>query len=341
MRHDYTVLLRGYYGYISQQSDNLVHAKITSMRIGLIGATGFVGGYLVDALLGAAYEPSVLVRPGSEDKLPRADECRVTQGDLSSDVAIAAVLDGCEAVIYNVGLLREFPGKGITFEEAHFRAAARVIDATRDAGISRFLLMSANGVKRPGTPYQETKLQAEEYLRESGLDYTIFRPSVIFGDPQGKMEIATQLYKEMIRLPLPAVGFYSGPIPPGRPVLMSPVHVRDVADAFVSAVEDVRTFGKRYDIGGPEALSWQEMLRRIAQSVGKRKMILPMPIGFMKVGATLFDWLPSFPATRDQLTMLAEGNTADPTALVKLIGRPPQRFAPGNLEYLGQGIDTT
>lgn len=310
------------------------------MKVAVIGATGFVGGYLVDALLDASHEPSVLVRSGSEGKLRRPAACRVTHGDLSSDTAIAAVLDGCDAVIYNVGLLREFPSKGITFEEMHFSAAVRVIDAAVSAGISRFILMSANGVKRPGTPYQETKLRAEEYLEESGLDFTIFRPSVIFGDPRGTMEIATQLYRDMIRVPLPAVRFHTGLNPVRDDVMMSPVHARDVADAFVNSLGDAATFGQKYKLGGPEALSWGQMLERIAAAVGKRKIILPMPINAMKLGAALFDWLPFFPATRDQLTMLAEGNTADPGVMSKLIGRDPLIFDAANLNYLAGG-DTT
>ena len=288
----------------------------------------------MDALLDAGHEPSVLVRPGSENKLMRPAACRVTHGDLGSETAIRAVLDGCDAAIYNVGLLREFPGKGITFEEMHFAAAVRVMDLAKQAGVSRFLLMSANGVKRPGTAYQETKLRAEEYLRESGLDFTIFRPSVIFGDPRGTMEIATQLYRDMIRLPVPGIRFHTGLNPMRDDVMMSPVYVRDVADAFVISLADDSTIGQSYDLGGPENLSWGEMLRRIAAAVGKRKLILPMPIAFMKLGATLFDWLPFFPATRDQLTMLAEGNTASPETVEKLIGRSAVPFDAKHLGYL-------
>ena len=304
------------------------------MKVAVIGATGFVGGYLVDALLAAGHRPSVLVRPGSEGKLRRPAECRVTHGDLGSETAIKAVLDGCDAAIYNVGLLREFPSKGVTFEEMHFTAAARVMDLAKQAGIKRFLLMSANGVKRPGTAYQETKLRAEEHLRKSGLDFTVFRPSVIFGDPQGTMEIATQLYRDMIRLPLPGIRFHTGLNPMRDDVMMSPVSVHDVADAFVSSLDDESTIGQSYDLGGPEELSWGEMLRRIAAAVGKRKLILPMPIAFMKLGATLFDWLPFFPATRDQLTMLAEGNTAAPESIQKLIDRPATPFDTEHLGYL-------
>lgn len=304
------------------------------MRVALIGGTGFVGGYLVDALLEAGHDVSLLVRPGSDSKIDNAADCRVIHGDLGDASAIRETLAGNDAVIYNVGILREYPRRGITFENSQYQGVVNTIESARDAGVGRMLLMSANGVKQPGTRYQETKYRAEEAALESGLDVTIFQPSVIFGDPGGKMEFATQLYAEMIRPPLPAVAFHSGWTPSGGAVRMSPVHVSDVAAAFVTSLADSATIGRRYELGGPEVLSWPDMLRRISVAVGKRKVILPMPIAIMRFGATLFDWLPFFPVTRDQLVMLAEGNTADPAALRALIGRDPTPFVPDNLAYL-------
>lgn len=305
------------------------------MKVAIIGGTGFVGSYIVEALIDAGHEPHVLVRPGSEDKLHRAGECQLTTGELASPEAVAAVVAGCDAVIYNVGILREFPRQGVTFEALQYRGAETVAKAAAAAGIRRFLLMSANGIDSAETPYQTTKLKAEAMLRESGLDYTVFRPSVIFGDPRGTMEFATQLYRDMVRAPLPAVGFHTGLTPAHGEVLMSPVHVRDVADAFVSALADDATIGKCFVLGGPEVVSWVEMLERIAAAVGRKKLILPMPIGVMKLGATLLDWLPFFPVTRDQLTMLEDGNTAEPDDLARLIRREPRAFSPQNLDYLG------
>ena len=304
------------------------------MKVAIIGGTGFVGSYIVDALLDAGHEPHVLVRVGSETKLHKAGQCRITTGDLDSTEAVDAVVAGCDAVIYNVGILREFPRQGITFEALQHRGAETVADAAQRAGVRRFLLMSANGIDSAQTPYQTTKLKAEAAIRDSGLDYTIFRPSVIFGDPRGTMEFATQLYEEMVRVPMPAVGFHTGLSPAHGEVVMSPVHVRDVADAFVNALADDSTIGKSFVLGGPEVVSWPEMLQRISAAVGKKKLILPMPIGIMKLGATLFDWLPFFPVTRDQLTMLADGNTAEPDDLAALIKREPAAFSPENLDYL-------
>ena len=304
------------------------------MRVAIIGGTGFVGGYLVDALIEAGHEPSVLVRVGSEAKLRQPSKVRAVSGDLASPRGIREVLEGSDAVIYNIGILREFASKGVTFDKLQHRGVIRIIEAAKDAGISRFLLMSANGVKEPGTPYQVSKHRAEQALENSGLDFTIFRPSVIFGDPRGTIEFATQLYRDMVVPPLPAVGFYTGSGASKGEVLMSPVFVEDVAKAFVVALEDESTIGQTYELGGPDILSWTDMLERVAEAAGKRKRILPMPIGMMNIAATLLDWLPPFPVTRDQLTMLAEGNTAEPAALEQLIGRAPQAFTVGSLSYL-------
>ena len=304
------------------------------MNVAIFGGTGFVGGYLVDALMAAGHAVFALVRSGSEPKLRAKGLCRVTNGDLSNEDAIAATLAHCDAVIYNVGLLREYPSQGITFEEAHYEGVRRVIDAAKGAGIKRFILMSANGVESASTPYQDTKLRAEQLLEGSGLDITIFRPSVIFGDPRGTMEIATQLHEDLVRPPVPAPGFHTGLSAASGPVLMSPVHVEDVAAAFVAALQDPASFGKTIRLGGPEQLSWTDMVKRVAAAVGKDKVVLPVPIGLMKLGARLLDWVPAFPVTRDQLTMLAEGNVAPPDHLQQMLGRRLRTFTDDNLGYL-------
>ena len=303
-------------------------------RVALFGGTGFVGSYLVDALLENGYEPSLLVRAGSEHKVRQPVRCRVVSGDVCSDAAIDDTLEGCDAVIYCIGILREFPKAGITFEALQYEAVVRIARAAKSKHIERFLLMSANGVKLPGTAYQETKFRAERHLQDNGFAVTVFRPSVIFGDPRGAMEIATQIYRDMVAQPFPAIGFFTGWRPGRGEVAMSPVHVEDVAFAFVHALENPSTVGATYALGGGDVLSWTEMIRRVARTVNRAKWIIPMPITLMRLVATLLDWLLIFPVTRDQLTMLAEGNTADPDELRAVIERPPQSFVPENLAYL-------
>jgi len=304
------------------------------VKIALVGGTGFVGSHMTDALLGHGHEVSLLVRAGSESKVRHAEKVRTTAGDIASQESLCATMEGCSALIYNVGIIREVPRRGITFEDTQYQGLVKAIEAARKTGIERLLLMSANGVKQPGTRYQETKYRAEQFALQSGLDVTVLRPSVIFGDPDGKMEFATQLFNEMVRPPIPAVSFFSGRSPDKGAVVMSPVHVDDVTGAFVAALQNDETIGQTYSLGGPEVLTWKTMIRRIAEATGRKKLILPMPIWIMRVGATLFDWLPFFPVTRGQLTMLEEGNTADPGVLKRLTGRDPQGFTVEALNYL-------
>ena len=89
-----------------------------------------------------------------------------------------------------------------------------------------------------------------------------------------------------------------------------------------------------FELGGPEELSWTEMIRRVAEAAGRKKVILPMPVAVMRFAATLFDWLPFFPVTRDQLQMLVDGNTASPDELRRIIGREPRAFTAEDLSYL-------
>ena len=294
------------------------------MRVALNGGTGFVGSYLVDALADAGHEVRLLVRPGREHKVRK--ETQTVSGDVSSPEALEATLQGCDAVIYCVGLLREFPRRGITFETTQYQGVVDTVAAAKKTGVTHLLLMSAIGVKDPGTKYQSTKRRAEVHVLESGLDVTVLRPSVIFGDPRGTMEFATQLNRDMVRPPLPAVNFAG--------VQMSPVHIDDVAAAFVAALEDHGTIGKMLELAGPEILGWGDMVQRIASATGKSKLMLSMPLWLMKIGATLFDWLPFYPVTRDQLIMLGEGNTGSSETLEKLIARRARLFSADELHYL-------
>lgn len=304
------------------------------MRVAVVGGTGFVGSYLCEALVRAGHTLSLLVREGSEDRAAHVHGARLVTGDLSSGASLDELVEGCDAVLYNVGILREIPRAGVTFEAMQYQGVVDTLAAAGRAGVRRCLLMSANGVKSAGTRYQDTKWRAERHALESGLDVTVLRPSVVFGDPRGRMEFATQLCRDMVDMPLPAVAFFSGLSPAEGAVVMSPVHVEDVADAFAAALGDDATVGRIYELGGPEVLTWSDMIERIGTAVGRNKLILPMPIGLMRLAATLFDRLPFFPVTRDQLTMLEEGNTADPAVIAGLIGRPPRAFDAAGLRYL-------
>ncbi len=314
------------------------------MKVAVFGGTGFFGRYLVDALRRDGHDLSILVREGSEDRLnahssdrsdaKSGDIWRVTTGSIEQKEAIAATLADCDAAVYCIGILREKPRRGVTFEKLQYKGVVDTVDIALQCGVTRFLLMSANGAKVPGTDYQETKRRAEIHALDSTLLTTIFRPSVMFGDPRGAMEIATQFFQDMVRPPLPAPSFVTLRGSRLRPVRLSPVHVADVADGFAQVLENADPASKVYELGGPENLSWAEMIRRVARVTGKRKLLVPVPVALMSAAAKLLGWLPAFPVTVDQLKMLAEDNVAAPGPMEELLGRPLRAFSEANLAYL-------
>jgi NADH dehydrogenase len=305
------------------------------MKVAVIGGTGFVGGYLTAELLKQGHVPVLLVRPGSELEVEQPDACTLVPGDVQDTEALRITLTGCDAVIYLIGILREYPNQGITFEELHYQGAVRTMNQAAVLGVGRFLLMSANGVKALGTPYQTTKYRAEAHLRTTDLDWTIFRPSLIFGDPRSKMEFCTQLKQQMIDPLMPAPLFYAGwlPVNPGA-FELSPVYAGDVANAFVRSLDVPVTFRQTYGLGGPEVFTWKALIDTIARACGTWKLTVPAPVFVVRTLAALLEGYDFFPITRDQLTMLMEGNTCDSAAVFELLGITPTRFDTESLAYL-------
>ena len=304
------------------------------MRVALIGGTGFVGSYLVEQLQAKGHQPVLLVRPGSEQRVAASGVEQVA-GEVEDTAALRQLLTGCDAAIYLVGILRAYPERGITFERLQQEGAERSMELAQELGVGRFLLMSANGVRGDGTAYQRTKFAAEEALRKSTLRWTIFRPSVIFGDPRGRMEFATQLYRDLVAPPLPAPLFHAGVLPLGAgSMALSPVYVGDVAALFVAALEDAASVGQCYPVGGPVTLSWKEILQVIARATGRRMVGVPVPAWGVKLVAGWLERFEAFPITRDQVTMLMEGNVCDAGALFARLAITPTPFAEDALGYL-------
>jgi uncharacterized protein YbjT (DUF2867 family) len=305
------------------------------MKVAIIGGTGFVGSYLVERLIQDGHTPRLLVRPGAESKVERPDGCERVAGEVGDARALRECLDGTAAAIYLIGILREFPARGITFEALQYQGVVDTLAATRQTGVTRFILMSANGIRADGTAYQRTKFQAEAALKASGLRWTIFRPSVIFGDPHGRMEFCDQLKRDLILSPLPAPLFF-----PGLRLLkagqfeLAPVAVTDVAAAFGLALTDPGTQSQTYSLCGPDRLSWKAILTTIATACGRSKWMLPAPAGAVKAVAALFDRYPWFPITRAQIEMLLEGNTCTGDDGLARLGITPRRFEAQALGYL-------
>jgi len=307
------------------------------MKVAVFGGTGFVGSYIIDELLNSKYDVNMLVRDGSENKIANIDKYNVINGDINDSDAISNTLKDCETVIYNIGIIREFPSKGITFENLHYKAFKIVVDISKKKHIKRFILMSANGVKPSGTGYQETKYKAEVYLRANIRDWTIIRPSLIFGDSKGKDEFCSQLKRDMLSLPFPAPVFFSGInfLSAGK-FEMSPIHVKDVAKIFVHCIKNNHAFKKVYKLGY-ENYNWKEIISIISSAYGKQKMTIPAPAQLVYLVALLLDRFKWFPISCDQLTMLLEGNTCDGSLVFKRYSIEPIEFKSSNLDYLLNG----
>ena len=304
------------------------------MKVALFGGSGFVGSYITRELVREGFTPKVLVQSGSLSKIN--SPCEVVKGDIQNKNAILETMKGAEAVIYNIGIIREFPKKGVTFKELHLNGLKRCLELALKIGVKRFILMSANGVRPDGTAYQRTKWQADEALKESGLNWTIFRPSLIFGDPggEGRPEFCTQIRDDMLSLPFPAPLFYNGLLPfNAGSFSMSPIHVKNVAEFFVKSIKLKVCEKNIFDLGGPEALTWKEIIQQIAMASGKRTWKIPAPVAVIKIAASILDRFKWFPVTRDQLTMLMEGNTVS-TNYFDDFSINPRKFSMENLEYL-------
>jgi NADH dehydrogenase len=340
------------------------------MKVFVTGATGFVGGYILRELLANDHDVTVLVRPGSEQRLNvLLDRVTVAYGDITQPDTLSGKLDGCDAVIHLVGIIREAPEVGITFERIHLDGAKHVIDAAKAAGVKRFILMSANGVKprdEARSAYQWTKYEAEEYLKRSELEYVIFRPSVVFGKPSsGQPEFVSQLAKDMFGLPgfLPLPLFKEG-LPSlasvvkglfpfarkwqqdlsrnGATFEMQPVAVENVAEAFVKALTEPVAKNKTYAVGGPDRFRWGELLDTISYGLGRRKprWKMPMPAFFIRILLNIGFLRSLLPISRDQLDMLTEGNVCNELPFFRDFNIKAIRFTPENIAYVGSGAYT-
>ena len=310
------------------------------MRIAIFGGTGFVGFHLIEFLSEKNIKINALVRSGSEHKILKNNNITNVSGDIKTGSAITKTIRDCDYVIYNIGILKESLETESTFKGMQYQGLVDVIDHCSEMEIKKFILMSANGIEKNITDYQRTKLAAENYLMQSGLNYTIFRPSVIFGNPKGRMEFATQLLNEMIIPPIPAVNFFSSLNPKLNSVMMSPVHVNDVVEAIYTALNSDITNDKTYNLGGPNELSWIEIIKTIMTVTKKEKLVIPVPIIIMKIVTQLFSWIPFLPVTYDQIIMLEQGNTASPSDLEELIKRNLRPFDINNLNYLTKRENT-
>jgi uncharacterized protein YbjT (DUF2867 family) len=293
------------------------------MPILVTGGTGFVGSAIVAALGDRPLR--LLVRDRTKSSKIAAPNIEFVEGDVAIPETLSDAVRGCETVIHLVGIIEE--SGGATFDGVIRQGTVNVVNAAQDAGVRRFIHMSALGASdRPGFGYMQAKWEAEKAVKATDFAWTIFRPSVIFGPGDG---FVTALAGVVRSFPvIPVVG--------GGQTKFQPLSVKDVADAYVSAVDDPSTTGKTFELGGPEVLTYEQMLDIIAAKLGKTKRKVHMPVGLMKTVVSLSSPLPKAikpPVTSEQLKMLALDNSTAYSATEQLIGRPPLRLRDG-IDYI-------
>jgi NADH dehydrogenase len=270
-------------------------------KVCVIGGSGFVGRHLCQQLAARGLRMVVPTRDRERAKalilLPTVD---VVEADVHNPAALAKVVAGCDAVINLVGVLHDGSGHH-GFSGAHIELARSVVEACRTGGVKRLLQMSAIGAATDGpSAYLRSKGEAERVVMESGLDVTVFRPSVIFG-PDDRF---LNLFAGLARL-LPVLVL-------ARPdARCQPVYVGVVAAAFVHALTDIATYGRRYDLCGPQRYTLRELVAFVARNIGRPRLIIGLNRTLSLCQAFAMECLPVKLMSRDNILSMDADSISD------------------------------
>ena len=268
------------------------------MKALVTGGTGFVGPKVVHALRAAGCDVRCLVRNPRRASTQRAWGCELLQGDVTDAASLGPAAAGCDAVVHLVSII---VGKPTDFERVMIRGTRDLVAAAKEAGVRRFVLMSALGVSEETkdlVPYYGAKWAMEQAVRGSGLEHVIFRPSFVFGRDGG---VLPMFIRQVRYLPVtPVVG--------AGTLRLQPIWVEDVASFFAKAADLEAAASRTFELGGPDAVTWNELFERIRKALGARRATVHLPLGLVRAGAAIAERLPNPPVTRDQLTMLAAGD---------------------------------
>jgi len=302
------------------------------MKVLLTGGTGFVGAEIAKQLGQAGHPVRHLVRAGRPRRDEPASGSEFQQGDVTDAASLKGACDGIQTVIHLVGIISEAGRQ--TFEKVHTQGTKNLVAEAQRAGVRRFVQMGALGTRpNAASRYHQSKWAAEESVRGSGLDYTIFRPSLIYG-PRDHF---VNLFANIIKL---------SPIVPvvGNPkALFQPVAVEAVGAAFVRSLGETRARGETFDLCGPEKITLPAMIDQILEAMGRKRLKLQVPRWVARCQAAFLEFVFPLllrrapPLNRDQLIMLEEDNVGKAEPANQLFGLKHPRFREGIGYVRGEG----
>jgi uncharacterized protein YbjT (DUF2867 family) len=262
------------------------------------GATGFIGRHLVAELRSREEPTRCLVRSRSRGRRLEAQGCALVRGDMADPASLYEACDGIETVVHLVAIIRGRPSE---YERVMARGTRSLIEAASAAGVRRFVLVSALGLDEQTselTPYYRAKWDEEHALKASGLEHVIFRPSFVFDRDGGVLPTFLRLVRYSPITPVLGPGTQR----------VQPIAVEDLISHLIKGIRLAAARDRCFDLAGPDRVSWNDLFELIARVLGKRRLRVHIPFVLAHAQAALFERVPGFPFTRDQLKMIAAGD---------------------------------
>lgn len=299
------------------------------------GASGDVGNNLARRLV--QFGKPVRAMAGHPEKaaLRLKDiepKIEIVKGDVTRPETLNEWMRGVDTVVHLVAIPIE-RGKR-TYEAINIQGTINVVEAAKAAGVRRFINMCQNGATATHhSPFLRSKGVAQEYVAESGLDWTALRPSVIWGPQDEFANVQARLIK-MTPFIFPIVG--------NGKAKFQPVYVGDVVEAIVKSLDDPSTIGHEYELGGPEVLTYEEIVDRVLKALGTKRTKIKTPIALLRPAVAVIQTvLPNPPVSLTLLDLLGDANVVSDNALVSKFGITPKPFIPENLGYMRNFKRTT
>ena len=298
------------------------------MKITILGGSGFVGRLLVKRLAALGHAVTVLSRNlGAHPNRLLPPDVELRQLDVHDAQALRLAISGADAVVNLIGILNESGDNGRGFRRAHVELTETLIAACHAVGVQRLLQMSSLNAGRGQSHYLESRGEAEAAVKASGLRWTIFEPSVIFGVGDGLFCRFAALLRVMPVIPLACAESR-----------FAPVFVGDVVEAFAHALADPGSIGEVYELYGPDVYSLRQIVQMTARQLGLRRAVVPMPDLVGRLQGLVCDFVPGKPFSSDNFRSLKTDSVGGIDGLHRL-GITPVRVAERLPEILGHHDD--